>query len=238
MALPRQYTIRYKTYLKQSLVEALEAVFENHPDQLLQDTKVRLESSFEEVDYPMIIVKYHETTIKDAGIGHHERGYDTATSRWYKRQRKLYYGTVEFQIYALSTLDRDLISDALVQTIMMAEVRAYTAFFLYRIYRQETFEQLKSLPAGTLGTAHHYSLINLGTQQLTGIGDSAVPNPWGAEDVLLYQDGYSLPVFGEVISMPPDILYNLLSEIVVYPYVGGIDAVPTGAVDPALWVTE
>ncbi len=89
---------------------------------------------------------------------------------------------------------------------------------------------------GTLGTAHYYSLINLGTQQLTGIGDSAVPNRWGAEDVLLYQDGYSLPVFGEVISMPPDILYNLLSEVVVYPYVDGIDAVPTGAIDPALWL--
>ncbi len=71
--LGRLDTIRYKTYLKQCIVEALQAVFEVHPDSLLQDTKVRLEHSFEEADYPTIIVGFQETDIKDAGIGHYER---------------------------------------------------------------------------------------------------------------------------------------------------------------------
>lgn len=238
MARIRQHTIRYKTLLKQSVVEALEAVFKDHPDKLLKDTKVRLQSSFKEVDYPTVVLNYHEQDVSDAGVGHYEKAQDAASGLWYRRRRKHYHGTLEFTISALSTLDRDIISDAMVEAMMMPDIHAYTDFFLSRIYRQEEFERLKNMPAGSLGTAHYFHFINLGNQRLTGSGESAVPNPWGAEDVLLYQTSYSMPVFGEVLSLPPTILYNLLEEVRSYPYVGGIEPVPTGTVDPALWLSE
>lgn len=236
MTYPRQYTSRYTTYLQMSIVEALEAVFEAHPDPLLKDTKVRLPNSFQEVDYPLIVVEYHESDIGDAGIGHYEKGFDQVTGRWYKRQRLHYHGNIEFRISAMSSLDRDIIGDSLIQTIMMSNVEVYTSFFLSRIYHQEEFERLKNLPAGTLGTAHYYNYINMGSSLLHPTGNSAVPNPWGAEDALLYQKGYTMAIMGEVLSMPPDITYNLLEKILAYPYVGGIDTLPTGTNDPAPWI--
>lgn len=238
MAFPRQVTIRYKTYLKQCIVEALGAVFEDHPDTLLRDTKVRLQSSFEEADYPTIVVGYQETTVNDAGIGHYERCQDAISGLWYKQYRKHYYGNLTFTISALSTLDRDLISDALVETIMMSPVRAYTNFFLTRIYDPEEFERMKSMPIGSIGTAHYYNLLNIGNQKLQPGGESAVPAPWGPEDVLVYQTSYSVATFGEVLSLPPAVLYTLISDVRSYPYIAPIDPVPTGADDPALWLSE
>lgn len=237
MAGVRQHTIGYKTVLKQSVVDALRAVFEEHPDDLLQDTKVRLQTSFEEVDYPIIVVNFRESDIIDSGIGHYERVEDSA-GQWYRRRRKRYHGTLEFAVYALSTLDRDIISDALVETIMMPTVHTYTDFFMSRIYRQEEFERLKDLPSGTLGTAHLHHFINLGNQQLSPGGESAVPAPWGAEDALIYQTSYSIPVMGEVLSLPPVVFYTLIEEVNAFPYVGGIDPVPTGVDDPAPWLSE
>lgn len=237
MAFPIQRTIRYKTYLKQCVVEALQAVFEDHPDALLRDIKVRLQSSFEEADYPTIVVGFQESSVNDAGIGHYERVQDTS-GQWYKQRRKHYYGNLTFTISALSTLDRDLISDAFVETVMMSPVREYTNFFLTRIYEPEEFERMKDMPAGSIGTAHYYNLLNLATQKLQPGGDSAVPAPWGAEDVLLYQTSYSIATFGEVISLPPTVLYTLISKVVPYPYVRPIEPVPTGANDPALWFSE
>lgn len=236
MAGIRQHTIGYKTVLKQSVVDALRAVFEEHPDELLQDTKVRLQTSFEEADYPVIVVSYRESDVVDSGVGHYER-VEHEGGGWYRRRRKRYHGTLVFTVYALSTLDRDIISDALVETIMMPTVHAYTDYFMSRIYHVEEFERLKGLPAGTLGTAHYFNFINLGNQKLTAGGESAVPAPWGAEDVLIYQTSYSIPVMGEVLSLPPNVFYTLIEEVRQYPYVGGIDPIPTGTVDPAPWVT-
>lgn len=238
MAYPIQHTIRYKTYLKQCIVEALTAVFEDHPDTLLQDTKVRLESSFEEADYPTIVVGFQETDVRDAGVGHYERSFDETSGLWYKQRRKHYYGNLTFTISALSTLDRDLISDALVETIMMSPVREYTNYFLTRIYEPEEFERMKAMPTGSIGTAHYYNLLNLANQKLQPSGESEVPAPWGAEDVLVYQAGYSIATFGEVLSLPPVVLYTLISDVRQYPYVRPIDPVPTGADDPALWLSE
>jgi hypothetical protein len=237
MAQPIQHTIRYKTYLKQSVVEALEAVFEVHPDNLLKDTKIRLQNSFYEVDFPTLVINYQESEIYDAGIGHYERKQDESGA-WYKQYRKLYKGNLVFTISALSSLDRDLISDAFVETVMMSKVRPYTNFFLTRIYDQKEFERMKNIPIGSLGMAHYYNLINLMNQSISPGGESAVPAPWGAEDVLVYQTSYSIPTFGEVISLPPVILYNLLSQVNIFPYVGGVEPVPTGTVDPALWVSD
>ncbi len=238
MSAPLEHTIRYKTYLKQTVAEALQAVFEDHPDSLLRDTKVRIPDSFEEADYPLIVVRYHERSVRDAGVGHYERGYDEATNRYYKRQRKHYRGSLEFEISALSSLDLDLISDAFIETVMMSEILSYTNYFLARIYAPEEFERLKDMPTGSIGTYHYYNLPNLGTQDLSAGGESAVPAPWGPEDVLVYQTSYTMEIFGEVISLPPDILYNLITDIRPYPYVGGAEPVPTGADDPAPWLPE
>ncbi len=59
MTFPLQKTIRYKTYIKTAMQEAIQSVFANHPDPLLAQTKVRLDFSFEEVDFPAIVIRYY-----------------------------------------------------------------------------------------------------------------------------------------------------------------------------------
>lgn len=70
-----EQTIRYKTGAKRTLVEALTGVFRNHPDELLQRTKVSIEYPRTEADYPSVIIRFFERTIFNAGVGHQETNF-------------------------------------------------------------------------------------------------------------------------------------------------------------------
>jgi len=65
-------TIRYKTFVKQTVVSALRTVFTNHPDAILASTKTTIDFPFTEAEYPAVVVRFYERTIKNAGVGHEE----------------------------------------------------------------------------------------------------------------------------------------------------------------------
>lgn len=67
-----EQTIQYRTFLKRTLVEGLSEVFRNHPDELLQRTKVSIEYPKTEADYPSVVVNFREREITNAGVGHEE----------------------------------------------------------------------------------------------------------------------------------------------------------------------
>jgi hypothetical protein len=67
-----EQTIKYKTYAKRTLVEGLNLMFRNHPDQLLQRTKATIEFPKTEADYPSVVVRFFERSIFNAGVGHQE----------------------------------------------------------------------------------------------------------------------------------------------------------------------
>jgi hypothetical protein len=234
VALPIQHTIRYKTYLKTSLVEALQSAFSVHPDRLLRDTKVRLDYSFEEADYPVVLVRYYERDNQAAGIAHVERG-ETEEGIPFRATRRLYHGDIEFAIYALSSLDRDLISDTITQILSMPDLLAWTNLFAQRLYDPETWSANQGVPIEELGEAHLYHFMTINTDMITGGGESQVPAPWGAEDALLYQTSHRAPIFGEVLSLPLDVFYTVIERIRIFPYIGGLEPIPTGTPDPAIW---
>src|SRR4051812_31881558 len=122
--LPEQ-TIRYKTYVKTALVEALRSVFSNHPDSLLQRTKVSIDYPTSENKYPTVLVRFFEGKITNAGVGHVESLLREGTAIYDKYRHYLYHGDIEFAVYALSSKDRDLIADTLVQTIGMGDMATY-----------------------------------------------------------------------------------------------------------------
>lgn len=227
MLLP-EATIQYKTYLNTALVEGLRTVFGNHPDTLLRATKITLEYPNTKENYPAIVVRFLEESVFNAGVGHAEfigldpDEVDTDVSSKVEFKHYMYRGSIEFRIYALSTYDRDLISDALVQVLAMGDVTAYTQPFKMRIYSH------------TATPASPWNFINLNTDLLNASGGSQSPAPWGPEDVLVFQTGYRLAVFGEFYSVPPDTTLQRITAVNLYPYPYG-DPVPTGVVDSAVW---
>lgn len=213
----QQQTIKYKTYVKEALVQALRAVFRSHVDPILLGTKVGIDFPFEQADYPAVVVRFYERSITNAGVGHMEHIEDTNNAgRYIKYKHYLYQGDIEFAIYALSSLDRDLISDSIVQTLTMGEMETYTNQFFNRIYDPD------SVPAENEGGAYDPAIdhmINLNTDQISGFGETQVIAPWSPEDVLVYQNSYRINIHGEFYSRTPiDQTYGLIEAVEQYPY--------------------
>src|SRR4051812_10330112 len=67
-----QRTISYKTTVKNTLVSALQDVFINHPDEELTRTNVTTEYPRDRAEYPVIIIRFFERDLSNAGVGHSE----------------------------------------------------------------------------------------------------------------------------------------------------------------------
>jgi hypothetical protein len=211
-------TVPYKTYVKQSLVEGLRQVFNGHVDDLLRATNTTIEFPNEEAKYPAIIVRFFEREIHNAGVGHYEtleiNGLD------YKFKHYFYTGDIEFAIHALSSLDRDLISDSLIQTIGMGDLTEYTNRLFERIYETDETEHPKAA----------YNYINLNTDSVAGFGETQVPAPWLPEDVLVYQTSYRVGIAGGFYSLPPadQAALGYIEQVDDYPYIKDLEEIPEG----------
>ena len=217
-----QHTIQYRTYIKQAVVEALRDVFDDHPDPLLQNTKVTVELPTDESSYPAIIVRYYNRSLRNAGIGHHEWHLVTEEGiepKMYQKFRHFFYtGDVELKVLALSSKDRDFLADAVVQTIGMGETESYTKGFLERVYNADpdTEEQSK------------YHFINLSTDEFQEVGDQEAPAPWMEEDLLVYSATFRIPIFGEFYSriLTDQTSYGVVTAVEMYPWIPDIEEEP------------
>lgn len=212
----RQQTIHYKTYIKETLTEGMAAVFAGHPDAILRDkTKPTVALPMTETEYPAVVVRFFERDIHNMGVGHQESlpTYDAdgePTGRRIKFKHFGYSGDVEFAIYALSSVDRDLVGDAVVQILTMGETETYSTPFYDRIYEPDGVADPTSL--------EHF--INLMSDRITGYGESEVIAPWMPEDVLVYQTSYRIPITGEFYSREPeDGDFGLVTDVETYPYI-------------------
>jgi hypothetical protein len=187
----RQFTIQYKTFLKRIARQALADALANHSDPTVQRAQVALGYSYEDFSIPAIIVGFSEHTMPNAGVGHYEwLPSENDPSIFIKYQHRLYKGDLTFTIYAQTTTDLDVMSDALVEVFVSDEVSAPGLAWINRFYN----ENAALSPPGV----SHFPTVN--TDLITPMGDQAVPPPWRPEDALIYQTGYSLSVFGEFYS--------------------------------------
>lgn len=214
--------IRYKTYLKKAFTQGLRPVFENHPDPLVATTKVTLEMPFTEQEYPAVVIRFYERDFKNVGVAHVETietkdSNGNFTGRFQKYRHYMYHGDIEFAVYALSTYDRDLVSDALVQMVTMGDTEIYTNALLARIYASNEI----SAP----GSTSHF--VNLNTDSFQGFGETAAPAPWGTEDKIVYSSSYRANISGEVYSRTlPNVDYGKLQKIEMFPYITDLEPVP------------
>lgn len=219
-----QSTLQYSTFVKRTVIEALQGAFKNHPDKTIAGTKVGINKSHETAEYPSVIVKLYEREMPNAGVGHAEYIQDpnSIIPQYIKYYHRLYKGDVEFAVYALSAVDRDVIRDGLVEVLAMQDVTTGGNAFIQRLY-----DQNNDHPYGNW----HYPVLNL--DLITGYGEQETMPAWGPEDALLYQVTYRVPIFGEFYSNTPvaPTFYGPIEEVDVYPWIPGTDAEPT---DPPL----
>lgn len=230
-----QQTVRYRTYIKETLVEALRETFKNHPDSLLKRVKTTVELPTDRSSYPAIIVRYFNRRLNSAGISHHEwvqitpDGYEPKLFQKFKHF--MYKGDVEFKILALSSKDRDFLADALVQTIGMAETESYTRSFLNRIYQ----------PNVDLEAQSKYHFINLATEDFSELGDQEGPAPWMEEDLNVYSATFRVPIFGEFYSrlLTDQAEYGYVTAVEIYPWIPDIEEEPNpNPEDQSPWLSS
>lgn len=232
----QQQTIKYSSYVKETLVYALRSVFASHPDAILRSTSVDVDFPLTRNDYPAIVVRFYERGLTNAGVAHIEHIEDAnATGRYVKYKHYLYQGDIEFAIYGLSSVDRDLVGDALVQILTMGETEPYSNLLLDRVYDPP------SIPAENEGGAYDPSMdhmMNLNTDKLSGFGETQAIAPWMPEDVLVYQKSYRVEIHGEFYSRTPVATnYGLVTAVQSYPY-NPDDGEPVpnpNPADPAPW---
>lgn len=217
MASVQQYTIQYRTFLKRALRQSLEQALETlSTDETVARTDVVLGWSKRDYNLPVVLVGFSEEQMPNAGVGHYEwlaevDDTGTPTGNYIEYQHRTYKGSVTFDIYAQSTIDLDVLADAVVGTIAMDEVSAQGQAFINRFYN----EIQANSPAGI------FHLPTLNTDQIIpGGDDNPVPPPWNPEDALVYHCKYSVAVFGEFYSyVPPNpTSTGPIVEVDVYEY--------------------
>jgi hypothetical protein len=230
MAYVSQTTLQYVTFIKRGLVEALQDAFNNHPEKVVANAKVALDFTHTRFTLPAVIIRFVERQLPNAGVGHVE--YlpaptdpnplnPTTFIRYYHR---MYRGDVLFEVYGMSSPDRDLVRDALVEVLAMTDVTTGGSAFVNRLYYF-----LDRVPYDEW----NFPVLNL--DLISGSGDeNAVIAPWAPEDQLVYRSTYSVPIFGEFYSQTPvaPTPAGLVEEIDVYPYVASTDPTPDTNPDP------
>jgi hypothetical protein len=218
-----QQTIQYSTFIKRALVESLQDALEHHPTPLVASAKVAIDTTHDLFRLPAVIIKFYEREMPNAGVGHEEWLVSPTDpdpenpTEFIKYYHRLYKGDVAFEVWGMSSLDRDLVRDALVEVLTMTDVTTSGYTFLQRLYFY-----LNTTPYGLW----HFPVLNL--DLITGYGEQQTAAPWAPEDTLVYQVTYRVPIFGEFYSNTPTEPMGIgtVSEVDVYPWIPGIDPPP------------
>lgn len=249
-----ELTVNYKTFLKTAVQQALAAAFDAHPDQLLathqetdvaygaaqvtRGTKITLDFPRDKDRYPVIVIRFYERNINRLGTAHEELiQLRTADSAPTPMMHNIYDGDLEFSVNALSTVDRDLISDSLVQVLTMGKLQAWTNHFMTRLYGQQYDYALLADADITSVPLDQWNFVQINHDTIQGFGETEAPAPWEAEDDQIYTVNYRVAVLGEFYSVPPaNVAHGLVEAVDVFPYIEDLETEPTGDVaDSAEW---
>lgn len=205
-------TLSYKTFVKRIVTQALRDAFNGHPDPTVAKTTVSVDYPHDLLEFPVVIIKFYERDISNIGVGHVEYignivdGQVTSVTQYYKRW---YKGDVEFEVFGLTSLDRDTIADAFIEVIGMYELTPGGEAFWNRMYASNTDAYYGEW---------HYCVLNQNVP--SGYGEMQQIAPWMPEDVLVYQTSYRIPVMGEFYSLTPSSpnTPGLVEQVDIYPW--------------------
>jgi len=193
--------INYKMEIKRAVVKSLQNVFYNTENyfpgykssELMTKSHITIEYPQKPEQYPSMIVGFKEKELKSAGIAHSEIIDGTSVV-----QRWLFQGSISIEIFALTSMDRDFISDSLVNLLSFGRIEN----FPFRDYIEDNAQVDIQVSVG--------SLAPIGEQTMSGAS-------WGLTDQRIYTTGYQFGCMGGFISTTNN-----------YDYVSGFDARAVG----------
>ena len=181
--------INYKMEVKRSVVGAFQSVFHNtgtyypgyESSELLTKSHITIEYPQRPEQYPTLIIGFQEQELKNAGIGHLDNfSSNTIAQKWF------FQGLITVEIFALTSMDRDFISDSVVN--MLSYGRIMGKPFRALIEGNSVVDLQVSLG----------SLIPVPEQTMSGVS-------WGLTDARIYTVGYN---FGCIGGFNSESIYN------------------------------
>jgi len=197
------------TPVKKLIIRALRATFTDmYPNDKLSGLNIDMEYPYKEEEYPGIWVRFSLSKIQASGLSPDIYTNDEIYRVWH------FEGTVSFVVIALSSKERDLISDGVIEAYAFAAVMPTASSFYTTI-------QSSDLVNITLQS----DILSSGGQTET------VGTPWD-DDKIAYEDRYSFEVIGQVRSrVQPGVVFTNLSEVQVGSTLTNVDGAPNNTVE-------
>lgn len=201
MSTPISINNDYKVGIKKEIISALRPLFgDTYPDpNLAGKINVNLEFPLQEAKYPSIYVTYTEGSLQNAGIGHYELDTDddgnpTIFYHW------IFDGTVNFNILALTQIDRDQLSAGLINVLALGhDTVEFDEFF-------------------TTISDDSYVKLQMLTDKIYPGGETTGQVPWGETDRQVFANTYSVSVFGEFQTDPRTGELITVKRVDLFPY--------------------
>jgi len=196
------------TPAKKLIIQALRATFTSlYPDTKLANMNIDMEYPYKAEQYPGIWVKFSPHKIQASGLDYIQESDTEQFGVWY------FEGTVSLMILALSSKERDLISDGLVEAYAFGALMPAASVFYSTLLNSD--------------------LINMTPQSdlLTAGGQTeSVGVPWD-DDKLAYEDRYSFEVVGQFRSrVQPGVVFTHLSAVQSFDTLTNVDGAPNNSI--------
>lgn len=195
---------RFIEAVKTTIITALQDTFDNdYPDVQFQNLNVSMEYPATETSYPGIWVKFSFSRLQIVGIG---AVFVNSQNQQYKQWS--FEGQATLQVFAMTSLERDRISDSLIYMFAFGELNPATSSFRAGI-SNNTF----------------ISMALNSDQLIPGGQEEAVGAPW-QPDAIVYNDSYSFNLMGQFAS---DIQTGQLiaaRDFQISPYMQGSPTIP------------
>lgn len=171
--------INYKMEIKRAVVTAFQAVFNDETryypgyksSELLTKSHITIEYPQRPEQYPSLIIGFQERELKNAGIAHIDDYEQYVAQKW------LFQGMITVEIFALTSMDRDFISDSVVNMLSFGRV-------LGKPFRRMIEEEARVDLQLSVG-----SLTPTAEETMSGVS-------WGLTDQRIYTVGYSFGCLG------------------------------------------
>lgn len=179
------------TPVKKAIIQALRATFTSmYPNTTLANMNIDMEYPYLEEKYPGIWVRFSPRSIRASGLDYTQRSDDEIFGVWH------FEGTVSLMVLALSSKERDLISDGFIEAYAFGALMPSASTFSSSI-----------LASGLINMTLQSDVLTPGGQT------ESIGVPWD-DDKYCYQDSYSFEVIGQVRSRVQEgVVFTTLSEI-------------------------
>ncbi len=196
------------TPTKKLIIQALRATFTSmYPDTKLASMNIDLEYPYLVDHYPGILVRFSPSKIQSSGLSPAQSTDDEIFSVWH------YEGTVSFTIIALTSLERDLIADGVIEAYAFAAQMPNASPFYNTIQSSDLINM--TLQSDILSPG--------GQTENVGV-------PWD-DDKIAYEDRYSFQVVGQVRSrVQPGVVFTNLSEIQTFSTLTNVTGAPDNSI--------